>query len=149
MSWTPRRKLFPIALSVAVALLVVAGAWLVGCRSGGTAPAAVVAGDADSVIAARGLTPADVYAAVKTYQPSGKKDDYVLFASGGHSGQVLAVGVPSMRLLKLIGVFTPEPWQGWGYDRDTRKVLAEGDVDGRRITWGDTHHPALSETAGD
>ena len=145
-----RRRIAAVALPLAVALVALGAAWMVGCRSGGPEqPATAVAGDTDSVIAARGLTPADVYAAVKTYQPSGKKDDYVLFASGGHSGQVLAIGVPSMRLLKLIGVFTPEPWQGWGYSRDTQEVLAGGDVDGKPVTWADTHHPALSETNGD
>jgi nitrous-oxide reductase len=55
-----------------------------------------------------------------------------------------------MRLLKSIGVFTPEPWQGWGYGAEsTMAVLAEGQIDGKEITWGDTHHPALSETEGD
>ena len=29
------------------------------------------------------------------------------------------------------------------------EVLAEGNADGSDIRWGDTHHPALSETAGD
>ncbi len=106
-------------------------------------------GDTEGVIAARGLTPDDVYAAVKTYTPTGQKDDYVLFASGGHSGQVLVIGVPSMRLLKVIAVFTPEPWQGWGYSDETRAVLAGGDVHGKSIPWADTHHPALSETGGE
>jgi nitrous-oxide reductase len=53
-----------------------------------------------------------------------------------------------MRLLKVIGVFTPEPWQGWGYGVGN-EVLEEGDVNGQEIRWADTHHPALSETEGD
>ena len=36
----------------------------------------------------RGLSEADVSAALKTYMPTGKKDDYYLFSSGGQSGQV-------------------------------------------------------------
>jgi nitrous-oxide reductase len=75
-------------------------------------------------------------------------DEYVIFSSGGHSGQVMLIGVPSMRLLRVIGVFTPEPWQGWGFGTG-EKILAEGQVHGKEIRWGDTHHPALSETAGD
>ena len=63
----------------------------------------------------RGLTPDDIEAAVKTYHPSGMHDEYIMFSSGGHSGQIHVIGIPSMRLLKTIGVFTPEPWQGWGY----------------------------------
>ena len=97
----------------------------------------------------RGLGEADVEAALKTYVPSGKKDDYVIFASGGQSGQVLVIGVPSMRLLKVIGVFAPEPWQGYAYGGESDRVLAAGKQDGRAITWADVHHPNLSETAGD
>ncbi len=73
-----------------------------------------------------------------------------MFSSGGHAGQIFVIGMPSMRLLKTIAVFTPEPWQGYGYGAQaTMDVLAEGTVEGYPLTWGDTHHPALSETAGD
>ena len=96
----------------------------------------------------RNLTPDDLVAAAKTYQPSGRHDDYIQFASGGHGGQVLVIGLPSMRLLKVIGVFTPEPWQGYGFGAG-HEILADGRVDGRDVLWGDTHHPALSETKGD
>ncbi|MHB2020567.1 MAG: hypothetical protein ACYCW6_26825 [Candidatus Xenobia bacterium] len=86
-------------------------------------------------------------AALKTYLPSGRHDDHLLFASSGHAGQVLVIGVPSMRILKEIAVFTPEPWQGWGYGSvESRTVLNEGRVNGKDVLWGDTHHPALSQT---
>ena len=58
-----------------------------------------------AIMKERGLTEKDVLAAAKTYQPSGKKDDFIVFSSGGQSGQVLVYGVPSMRILKVIGVF--------------------------------------------
>ncbi|MDX1630685.1 MAG: Sec-dependent nitrous-oxide reductase [Thermoanaerobaculia bacterium] len=146
-----RTKLSTI-LPVALAGVALSLAWLVGCRTATEEEpetGQVAAGNTDEVIEARGLSPADVYAAVKTYVPTGEKDEYVMLASGGHSGQVLVIGMPSMRLLKVIGVFTPEPWQGWGYSDETRAVLAEGKVEGRDITWADTHHPALTETEGD
>jgi nitrous-oxide reductase len=98
---------------------------------------------------ARGLSDADVKAALSTYTPTGKHDEYLTFASGGHSGHVVVVGVPSMRILKYIGVFTPEPWQGWGFDDGSKAILAEGKRGGKDLTWADTHHPALSETNGD
>lgn len=103
----------------------------------------------EQIAAERGLTPDDVAAALETYVPSGRWDDYLIFASGGHSGQVLVFGVPSMRLLKVIGVFTPEPWQGYGFSDETKAVLAGGNFDGKPVTWADTHHPALSETNGE
>jgi len=105
----------------------------------------------DQVMKDRNLTQQDLLAAAKTYTPSGKKDEYIVFSSGGQSGQVIVYGVPSMRILKYIAVFTPEPWQGYGYgDAHSNKILYEqGKVRGRTITWGDTHHPALSEVEGD
>lgn len=105
--------------------------------------------DLKTLMAARNLTEGDVEAALKTYTPTGKKDEYMIFASGGQSGQVLAIGVPSMRLLKVIGVFTPEPWQGYGYGDDTNAILAAGNQGTHKITWADVHHPNLSETKGD
>ena len=102
------------------------------------------------LMASRGLSEADVEAALLTYKPTGKKDDYLIFASGGQSGQVLVIGVPSMRLLKVIAVFTPEPWQGYGYGGESDKVLAQGNQHpGTKLTWADVHHPNLSETNGD
>jgi len=107
----------------------------------------------EEIAQARGLTPKDVEAALKTYIPSGKYDDYVMFASGGHSGQVFVIGVPSMRLLKTIAVFTPEPWQGYATGaKESHEILSEGNMpegSNNELTWADVHHPALSETSGD
>jgi nitrous-oxide reductase len=110
---------------------------------------ATAADDLKTVMEQRGLTEKDLLAAAKTYTPSGGRDEYLAFASGGQSGQVIVYGVPSMRLLKYIGVFTPEPWQGYGFDDESKAVLAQGRIRGKDITYGDTHHPALSETNGD
>jgi nitrous-oxide reductase len=131
-----------------------------GCGEGGDlgpgpgAAVVTVAGlpaEANRLIKDRGLTPDDVTGALATYMPTGKMDDYVMFASGGHAGQVLAIGVPSMRLLRSIAVFTPEPWQGYGYGVKESVMPPGGEANGintHPLAWGDTHHPALSETAG-
>ena len=105
-------------------------------------------GELSKVMKERGLSEKDVIRAAKTYNPTGVKDKYVIFSSGGQSGQVIVYGVPSMRILKYIGVFTPEPWQGYGYDKDSLAILRQGNIRGREINWGDTHHPALSEKDG-
>jgi nitrous-oxide reductase len=81
-------------------------------------------------------------AAVATYVAPGDMDEYYLFYSGGHSGQVFVAGVPSMRHIATIPVFAPFPGTGYGYDKESREMLGE-------YTWGDVHHPALSETNGD
>ena len=81
-------------------------------------------------------------AAQKVYVPPGEMDEYYMFASGGHSGQVYVYGVPSMRHISTIPVFTPYPATGYGFDDDSKKMLGN-------LTWGDVHHPSLSETNGD
>ena len=118
----------------------------------GTTLAATVAtagsGELDKIMKKRGLTENDVIRAAKTYLPTGGRDEFVVFSSGGQSGHVIVYGVPSMRILKYIAVFSPEPWQGYGYDEDSKKVLRQGNIRGREINWGDTHHPAISEKDG-
>ncbi len=115
----------------------------------GGATAAWSADTLQHVMTARGLTEKDILAAAKTYTPTGGRDEYLAFSSGGQSGQVIVYGIPSMRILKYIGVFTPEPWQGYGFDDESKAVLAQGRIRGKDITYGDTHHPAISETDGD
>ncbi|MEF8724695.1 Sec-dependent nitrous-oxide reductase [Candidatus Accumulibacter sp. ACC012] len=123
-------------------LLLVAG---LGFAASGSSYAAESLQD---VMKRRSLSQQDLLAAAKTYVPTGKRDEFIAFSSGGQSGQVIVYGVPSMRILKYIGVFTPEPWQGYGFDESSKAILAQGKIDGKDITWGDTHHPAMSETQG-
>lgn len=124
-----------------------------GCSKGsggGATPAAQASGGLKQIMQDRQLSEADVEAALLTYKPTGKKDDYVIFASGGQSGQVLVIGVPSMRLLKVVAVFTPEPWQGYGYGGLSDAVLKGGQqYPGTTLSWADVHHPNLSESKGD
>jgi len=112
------------------------------------AGAAHAQGQLEAIMKARGLTEKDVLAAAKTYVPTGKRDDFIVFSSGGQSGQIMVYGIPSMRILKFVAVFTPEPWQGYGFDDESKKVLAGGRINGKDILFGDTHHPSISETKG-
>src|SRR5678815_5269748 len=77
--------------------------------------------------------------ASNTYIAPGEKDEYYLFYSGGHSGQVFVAGIPSMRHITTIPVYAPYSGSGYGYDEESKKMLGE-------FTWGDVHHPALSQT---
>ena len=91
----------------------------------------------------RGGARSDVQtAALKTYVAPGDLDEFYSFKSGGHSGQVYIYGVPSMRHISTIPVFTPYPATGYGFDKESKEMLGG-------FTWGDVHHPALSETDGD
>ena len=77
--------------------------------------------------------------AVASYVAPGEKDEYYLFYSGGHSGQVFVAGIPSLRHISTIPVFAPYPGTGYGFDEESKKMLGD-------FTWGDVHHPALSQT---
>lgn len=92
---------------------------------------------------ARSMTTGDVQnAALATYVKPGDLDEYYLFYSGGHSGQIFVAGVPSMRHIATIPVFTPYPGTGYGHDEESKAMLGD-------FTWGDVHHPAVSKTDGD
>lgn len=119
---------FPhLRASLTLALVLVAAAFLlVACGGGAGGGGAGSTGDA----------------AQRVYVAPGEYDDYYVFLSGGHSGQVFVYGLPSGRHLNTIPVFTPESASGWGYDEDSKAMLGG-------FLWGDAHHPGLSETAGD
>lgn len=122
-------------------------------RSGtvATSEAALPAMPLDQIIQQRGLTPDEAEAALKTFVPPGKYDDFVMVTSGGHRGSIMLYGIPSMRLLKEVPVYAPDTWQGWGQgSTDSAEVLEKGSY-GPGLptqTWGDLHHPQISLTNG-
>ncbi|MDH3948507.1 MAG: Sec-dependent nitrous-oxide reductase [Gammaproteobacteria bacterium] len=130
-----KQKVVSILIGIGLALGASTGAWSQDALK--------------DVMKKRGLTEKDILAAAKTYTPTGGRDEYIVLSSGGQSGQLIVYGIPSMRILKYVGVFTPEPWQGYGFDDESKAVLAGGRINGKDITFGDTHHPAISETNGD
>ena len=100
---------------------------LYSCRSSGT----------------QGLAAGD--AASKVYVPPGSHDEYYAFLSGGFNGQIMAYGLPSGRLLKIISVFSQNPETGWGYNEETKPML---ETTHGFVPWDDTHHSQLSQTDG-
>ncbi|HEX9781329.1 MAG TPA: Sec-dependent nitrous-oxide reductase [Opitutaceae bacterium] len=83
--------------------------------------------------------PAGKGAAAVTWGAPGRLDEFYLFYSGGHSGQVFVAGLPSMRHIATIPVFSKYPGTGYGYDEESKAMIGE-------FTWGDVHHPGLSQT---
>src|SRR5262245_25620467 len=114
-------KRWLVVALASVTLLLLAGASIQGCTSAG----AGASGDA----------------AQKVYVKPGELDTYYSFLSGGHHGNVYVYGFPSCRHITTIPVFTPEPAVGYGVDEDSKAMLGG-------LTWGDCHHPGLSETDG-
>ncbi len=71
----------------------------------------------------RKLNDEDVLAAIKTFMPRGGRDEYFAFVGSGNSGTMIVYGLPSMRIYKYVGVFSPEPWQGYGFDDESTLVI--------------------------
>ena len=100
---------------------------------------------------ARGLSPDDIRAALMTYTPSGKWDEYHAHLVGRSFGQ----HDRGRRALHAHPQRTspssrPNPGRVMAMvPTESEEVLDGGNVDGVKIRMGDTHHPALSETAGD
>ena len=80
----------------------------------------------------------------KIHIEPGELDEYYGFWSGGHSGEVRVLGVPSMRELMRIPVFNVASATGWGLTDESRRVLG----DSARFLNGDSHHPHISMTDG-
>ncbi len=120
-------------LMVAAPLVAVLVVGLAACGQKPPARRGARAGGAASDVAT---------AALATYVAPGDLDEYYLFYSGGHSGQIFVAGIPSMRHICTIPVFTPYPGTGYGFDDETKEMLGE-------YSWGDSHHPGFSETGGE
>ena len=78
-----------------------------------------------------------------TVEP-GELDEYYGFWSGGHSGEVRILGVPSMRELMRIPVFNIDSATGWGLTNESKEVLGGTD----HHLAGDSHHPHMSMQDG-
>src|ERR1043166_8433455 len=84
-------------------------------------------------------------AAEQTYVAPGELDKYYGFLSGGQSGSVFVVGIPSGRLIREIPIFEPRAAYGYAMNETDPRRQELADTGG---TCGDTHHPVLSETDG-
>ncbi|WP_444894095.1 TAT-dependent nitrous-oxide reductase [Microbulbifer sp. TRSA001] len=73
----------------------------------------------------------------------GELDEYYGFWSGGHSGEVRVLGLPSMRELMRIPVFNVDSATGWGITNESKAILGEN-----APLNGDSHHPHMSMTDG-
>ena len=74
----------------------------------------------------------------------GELDEYYGFWSGGQSGEVRVLGVPSMRELIRIPVFNIDSATGWGLTNESKRIKG----DSAHLMNGDTHHPHMSMTDG-
>ncbi|MCO5147617.1 MAG: TAT-dependent nitrous-oxide reductase [Aquamicrobium sp.] len=128
---------------------------------GSTAAAAAAAGAVGAgaiTLGSSAMTPALAQARNSYEVKPGELDEYYVFFSGGHSGEIRILGLPSMRELMRIPVFNRESATGWGQTNESRKILSEGMLPEYRALMekrggdvymnGDLHHPHPSQTDG-
>jgi nitrous-oxide reductase len=136
---TDRRDFLKGGIAIGAGII---GTAAVACAPESEAPAAK-APEAPAPPAAPVAAPAKPaeHAGPSADVPPGKLDDYYGFWSGGQSGEIRIVGVPSMRELKRIPVFNRDAATGWGGDDYSKMIL------GGKLS-GDTHHVHLSYDNG-
>ena len=112
---------------------------LAGCNKADQAPTAAAPAPAK---------PAAAASHAKVEVAPGQLDEYYLMSSGGHSGEMRIIGVPSGRTLKRIPIFNIDPMSGWGITNESKKIMgtkADGSI---KFRTGDTHHVHGSYTDG-
>ncbi|MCI0416929.1 hypothetical protein L0222_29520 [bacterium] len=149
------KKIQPRSIAFVFMIIVAFALAYYGCRTKDISKTTSVSGSLEEFALSRDFSPEEAKAALETFVAPGKFDEFVMFTSGGHSGSVYLHGLPSMRLLKEIPVYAPNSWQGWAQGtEESMKVLREGTFSPSNPnlpvqTWGDLHHPQLSQTNGD
>lgn len=104
---------------------------------------ASIGGLAGGLGLARGANAAPAVEMPKDHVAPGQLDEYYGFWSGGQSGEVRVLGLPSMRELCRIPVFNPDFTIGWGVTNESKRVLGKNAPAG-----GDLHHPHMTMTDG-
>ena len=110
----------------------------------GTAGVAGIAGLSSAVMTREAFAKAADDAIARAHVGPGDLDEYYGFWSGGQSGEVRILGLPSMRELMRIPVFNIDSATGWGLTNESKEIKG----DSAHFLNGDTHHPHMSMTDG-
>ncbi|HMY50146.1 MAG TPA: TAT-dependent nitrous-oxide reductase, partial [Rhodocyclaceae bacterium] len=78
----------------------------------------------------------------------GQLDSYYGVWSGGHSGEVRILGLPSGREIKRVPVFNIDCMSGWGITNESKAVIGTRADGSLKYKTGDTHHVHGSYTDG-
>lgn len=109
------------------------------------APAAASAAEA-----AKGAPAAHAVAegGLNIHPAPGQLDTYYGLWSGGHSGEVRVLGLPSGREIKRIPVFNRNAMCGWGQTNESKQIIGTKPDGSLKYCTGDTHHVHASYTDG-
>lgn len=93
-------------------------------------------------------SPAESKAEHGPHVAPGELDSYYGLWSGGHTGDVRILGMPSGREIHRIPVFNPDALVGWGITNESKAIMGTR-ADGRlKYTVADTHHVHASYKDG-
>ena len=83
-----------------------------------------------------------------THLKPGELDTYYGLWSGGHTGDMRVLGLPSGRELHRIPCFVPDALVGWGITNESKKIMGTKADGSLRYTVGDSHHAHASYKDG-
>jgi nitrous-oxide reductase len=78
----------------------------------------------------------------------GQLDTYYGVWSGGHSGEVRVLGLPSGREIKRVPTFNIDCMSGWGITNESKAIIGTKADGSLKYKTGDTHHIHGSYTDG-
>ena len=78
----------------------------------------------------------------------GELDTYYGLWSGGHTGDMRVLGLPSGREITRIPCFVPDALVGWGITNESKKVMGTKPDGSLKYTVADTHHTHASYKDG-
>ena len=78
----------------------------------------------------------------------GELDTYYGLWSGGHTGDMRVLGLPSGREIMRIPVFVPDALVGWGLTNESKKIMGTKPDGSLKYTVADTHHVHASYKDG-
>ncbi len=87
-------------------------------------------------------------AANPTHLKPGELDTYYGLWSGGHTGDLRVLGMPSGREIMRVPCFNPDALVGWGITNESKKVMGTKPDGSLRYTVADTHHVHASYKDG-
>lgn len=108
---------------------------LSSCKQEAAPPAAPAGAPAAPAAAAHGAA-----GELNLHPAPGQLDTYYGVWSGGHSGEVRVLGLPSGREIKRVPTFNIDCMNGWGITNESKAVIGTKADGSLKYKTGDTHH---------
>ena len=122
---------------------------LAGLTMGAAACTEKETGAANAPAAAPAAAPEAAHSSANTtHLKPGELDTYYGLWSGGHTGDMRVLGLPSGRELMRIPCFVPDALVGWGITNESKKIMGTKPDGSLRYTVGDSHHTHASYKDG-